>query len=68
MLFRAEMMEKDWCLRSERKSQRSQRQVGDAIGDDVVDGAVEKLLAAIRIERSGHQPARTGWGGPCISA
>ena len=63
VLFRAEMMEKDRCLRSERDSQGPQRQVGDAVGDDVVDGAVEEFLAALRIGRSGHHPARTRQGG-----
>jgi hypothetical protein len=67
VLFRAEVMEKDRSLRSERDTQRSQRQVGDAVGDDVVDSAVEKLLAALRIRRSGHHPARTRQGAGEVS-
>jgi hypothetical protein len=49
------MMEKDGCLSSESESQGAERQVRDAVGYDVVDGAVEKFLAALRIGRSGHQ-------------
>ena len=67
VLFRPEMMEKDRCLRSECDSQGSQRQVGDAVDDHVVDGAVEEFLAALRIRRSGHQPARTWRSGREVS-
>jgi hypothetical protein len=67
VLFRAEMMEKDRCLRSEHDSQGSQRQVGDAVGYDVVDGALEKFRAALRIGRSGHHAARTWRGGREVS-
>ena len=64
MLFRAEMMEKHGCLRSERDRQRPQRQVGDAVSYDVVDGAVEEFLTARRVGRSCHQLARTQTGSP----
>jgi len=58
------MMEKDRCLRPECVSQGSQRQVGDAVGHDVVDGAIEEFQAALRIGWTGHQGAGTGQGGP----
>jgi len=63
LLFRTEVVEKDWCLRSERSCQRPKRQVGNAVGDDVVDGAVEKFLTAPSIGRSGHHPDGTRQAG-----
>ena len=54
LLLRAEVMEKDRSLRTDRSGQGSQRQIGDAVGHDVVDRTIEQLLATLWIERSGH--------------
>ena len=57
-LLRAEMMEQDRRLGTERGGQGPQRQVGDAVSHDVVDRAIEKFLSALRIEGPGHHRAR----------
>ena len=43
-------------------SEGPQREVGDAIGHDVVDGTIKKFLPTNRIEGSGHPRAGSGQG------
>jgi hypothetical protein len=63
VLFRTEMVEQDWCLRSECDSQRPQRQLRNAVRYDVVDGSLQKFLAAFWIGRSRHHRGGTGQAG-----
>jgi hypothetical protein len=47
-------MEEDGCLCAEGSRQRAQRQIGEAVGDGVVDRCVQQLLAAGVVNRSSH--------------
>lgn len=66
MFFRTEVVEQDRSLRSERVGQRAQRQIGDAVGDDVVHGSIEELLAALGVGWSSHYTTGTGSRQVCI--
>ena len=60
--LRAEMMEENRRLRPERLRQGAQREIGNPVGDHVVDGPLEEFPAALRVGRSGHYPNPGRWG------
>jgi len=57
LVFTAEVVQKDRGLSPKGESQRPKRQVGDSVGDDIVDSSVKELLAAPRVGRSSHHPS-----------